>query len=152
MRGTLGVCGLVLATTLVAGCGSNDKSEAKSPASDNPSSSASSSASSAAPSPSAPGWTAAGAPFMKPSIKIKEQPNYVNTIDYAPDGASFASGDADGNVRLWDSRGQRAEEPRWPQGRGERRGLLPGRHPPRDRRRRQDRTHLERRLRRGHGP
>ncbi len=50
-------------------------------------------------------WAAPAQPKIRPAFKLEKEPNYVYTVEFAPDGTQFASGDADGNVKLWDTSG-----------------------------------------------
>lgn len=50
-------------------------------------------------------WEAPAEPMIRPAFRIEKEPNYVYTVEFSPDGTQFASGDADGNVKLWDPSG-----------------------------------------------
>lgn len=55
-------------------------------------------------------WDAPGAPTFEATVEVPEQPNYVYGLDFAPDGTSFASGDADGTVKIWGADGTEQQE------------------------------------------
>lgn len=93
---------LLSVTALVAGCGGED------PQDDEPTTAEASPAGSSSPT-EAESWSAPDAPTFEASLEIAAQPNYVYTLAFSPDGGTFASGDADGTVKLWDAAGSEQE-------------------------------------------
>ena len=50
-------------------------------------------------------WPSPAQPRITEAFQMKKEPNYVYAVEFAPDGTQFASGDASGNVKLWDTSG-----------------------------------------------
>ena len=103
----------LIATLVLAACGGGADSAQAPPTDPAPASAAPSTqappqsvAATPAPATAGGGWTApSAAPVLQTSFEIPEQPNVVETLAFTPDGTKFASGDADGTVKLWDTKG-----------------------------------------------